>query len=199
METNIEKIAEMAEDRDDGNWQFRSHLKGYPENIDSLVHHYHQAVADRMDCTSCGACCKRIQPSLDQEDIRQLSESNRTSVDQFTREYLQKDQGDDDGEWWTFRERPCPFLQHNRCSCHPSRPRDCRSFPHLHKPDVVHRLIGVVENYAICPIVFNVYELLKRSLWAYSPHDSATSEEPPAPEIRVRLSDIIEGIDFQGD
>jgi hypothetical protein len=26
-------------------------------------------------------------------------------------------------------------------------------------------LIGVVENYDVCPIVFNVYEQLKAELW----------------------------------
>ena len=43
--------------------------------------------------------------------------------------------------------------------------RDCRSFPHLHKRDFVFRLIQAVENCALCPIVFGVYEGLKRQWW----------------------------------
>jgi hypothetical protein len=31
--------------------------------------------------------------------------------------------------------------------------------------EFVFRLIGVVENYAVCPIVFNVHEHLKVELW----------------------------------
>lgn len=33
------------------------------------------------------------------------------------------------------------------------------------KEDFVFRLIGVVGNYDVCPIVFNVYEQLKAELW----------------------------------
>ena len=31
--------------------------------------------------------------------------------------------------------------------------------------EFVFRLIGVIENYEVCPIVFNVYEQLKDELW----------------------------------
>ena len=44
------------------------------------------------------------------------------------------------------------------------RPKDCHSYPHLHKKEFVFRLWGVVENCSICPIVFNVYEQLKDEL-----------------------------------
>ncbi len=30
-----------------------------------------------------------------------------------------------------------------------------------HKEEFASRLIGVINNYSICPIVFNVYEALK--------------------------------------
>jgi hypothetical protein len=32
----------------------------------------------------------------------------------------------------------------------------------LNKDEFVFRLMGVIGNYEICPIVFNVYEMLKR-------------------------------------
>ena len=68
-------------------------------------------------------------------------------------------------ETFTFNKRPCPLLQGNRCTAHGSQPEDCRSFPHLHKKEFVFRLIRVVENCSICPIVFNVFERLKDELW----------------------------------
>jgi len=41
LETDIEKMAEMARERFDENWRFRSFLKGYDadvEEIDATVH-----------------------------------------------------------------------------------------------------------------------------------------------------------------
>lgn len=41
---------------------------------------------------------------------------------------------------------------------------NCISYPHLHKKDFTSRLIGVIENCSVCPIVFNVYERLKERI-----------------------------------
>jgi len=51
------------------------------------------------------------------------------------------------------------------CSQYKYCPDNCRSYPHLHKNDFVSRLINVIENIAICPIVFDVYEALKEEVW----------------------------------
>ncbi len=39
-----------------------------------------------------------------------------------------------------------------------------RLFLKGYENDFVFRLIGVIQNYSICPIVFNVYEALKHRL-----------------------------------
>lgn len=197
METNIATITALAEVRDDENWRFRTFLKGYPENIDSLVHHYYQEVSSQIDCTSCANCCKQIQPILDQEDLQQLSQGLRLSVAQFTQEYLKEAEHEGSTKGWTFREQPCPLLQHDRCTQYACRPKACRSYPHIQKPGVVSRLWGMIDNYAICPIVFNVYELLKASLWAYTPLASSSSGASSPSEIRVHIPDLVEGIDMQ--
>ena len=41
------------------------------------------------------------------------------------------------------------------------RPADCASYPNLHKDGFLSRLVFVLNSYAVCPIVFNVYEHLK--------------------------------------
>ena len=46
------------------------------------------------------------------------------------------------------------------------RPNDCRSYPHLHKPEFVFRLIQAVSNCSVCPISYNVFELLKQEIHA---------------------------------
>jgi Fe-S-cluster containining protein len=47
---------------------------------------------------------------------------------------------------------PCPMLDGKLCSIYENRPEVCRSYPHLEQPDFTLRLLGVIENVAICPI-----------------------------------------------
>jgi Fe-S-cluster containining protein len=101
-----------------------------------------------------------MQPILKKKDIRKLSKSLNITPDQFKTKYVDKDEDGDN----ILNQLPCPFLNDNKCTQYDSRPVDCESYPHLHKKDFVFRLIGVVNNYSICPIVFNVYEALKNRL-----------------------------------
>ena len=161
METDLIKIKNLSKEREDENWYFRTFLKGYDiKQLDSIVHELFKQVSETIDCTSCGNCCKEMQPSLKKKDIDKLSKSLNIKPDQFVTKYVNKDE--DGGR--ILNQLPCPFLKDNKCTQYDSRPVDCASYPHLHKNDFVFRLIGVVNNYSICPIVFNVYEALKLTL-----------------------------------
>jgi len=165
LETDLARIRRIAEQKDKENLRFRSFLKGYdgPEGrIDSIVHKLYRGVSSEIDCRQCANCCKRIEPTLSQKDIRAFAAGLRQPVDEFRARYLVP--GEDQGEW-RFNRLPCPFLAGNLCTNYEHRPQDCRSYPHLHKRDFTSRLWNVVENCAICPIVFNVYERLKEELW----------------------------------
>jgi Fe-S-cluster containining protein len=59
---------------------------------------------------------------------------------------------------------PCPMLNGKLCSIYENRPDVCRSFPHLEQPAFTSRLMGVIDNVAICPIAFNAFEDLKAKL-----------------------------------
>ena len=117
-------------------------------------------MSESIDCTACGNCCKVIHPVLNKKDINELSKSLNVTTDEFLTNYVKKDDDGDD----IFNTLPCPFLKSNKCTQYDARPADCSSFPHLHKKDFVFRLIGIVNSCSICPIVFNVYELLKKKL-----------------------------------
>jgi Fe-S-cluster containining protein len=158
METDLITIKNLSKARADGNWHFRTFLKNYDiKHLDSIVHVIFKQVSESIDCTSCGNCCKEMHPILIKKDIYKLSKSLNIAPDQFIAKYVNKDE---DGERILY-QLPCPFLNDNKCTQYESRPADCASYPHLHKKDFVFRLIGVVNNYSICPIVFNVYEALK--------------------------------------
>jgi Fe-S-cluster containining protein len=84
------------------------------------------------------------------------------SKEQIAAELLVQEES---GEGHSFRVLPCSLLKENLCSAYPHRPADCRSFPHIQKKDFVSRLNQAFSNCSVCPIVFNVFELLKLDLW----------------------------------
>ena len=162
--TNVKDVEKLATKKEKENWRFRTFLKGCDlevKQLDAIVHRLNDMVSAKIDCQSCGNCCRVMSPVLNPKDIKRLAAHLSMPPGEFEKEYLVKD---DEGEGLTFRSEPCPFLSGNFCTVYSARPENCRSYPHLHKKDFVFRLIGVVNNCSCCPIVYNVYELLKDEL-----------------------------------
>jgi Fe-S-cluster containining protein len=97
--------------------------------------------------------------AVDAEEIERLARHMGISAEEFESRHVAED--NDYGEKF-MPETPCPFLGGTVCTIYEDRPTVCRDFPHLHKEGFRSRLFGVVDNCAICPIVFNVLEELKR-------------------------------------
>lgn len=165
IETDIKKIEQLSRQREDENWEFSCFLKGSDHSIakiDSTVHHLYQEVSAQIDCTRCGNCCRVIQPNLTSTDIKRLASQLESTIKEFRLRFLQQN---NEGEGSVFNVQPCPFLKNNRCEVYENRPRDCRSYPHLHKREFVFRVNQAFFNCSVCPIVFNVFEGLKQALW----------------------------------
>ena len=164
-ETGIERVRELAEAKEDQNWRFRTFIKGVDlsvKELDSIAHRHYKDIARRIDCSTCANCCKEVSPKLSEADVTRLASCLGISFSELTAAHLRPTE---DGDAYCFRQKPCPFLQNNRCTVYDARPDDCRSFPHLHKDEFVFRLIQVVNNCSVCPIVYNVFERLKKELW----------------------------------
>jgi Fe-S-cluster containining protein len=167
--TDIQRIHQLAKEREDANWAFRCFLKGSDLSIgriDRTVHDLYREVSREIDCTQCANCCKTVSPLLNPADVRRLAKRLDLSGDEFRSRFLADDP---EGEGAGFRTRPCPFLQDNLCTVYDHRPGGCRSYPHLHKREFVFRMNRAFSNCFVCPIVFNVYEGLKRELWRHRP------------------------------
>lgn len=166
IETNPKRVELLAQAQEDLNWEFRAHLKGLAmtdAELDALVHETFKSVSSQIDCGKCANCCKKLAPHLTKTDIFRLASLLGVSEDAFRRQYLAIDGKDDSGRF-PLKGPPCPFLDRNRCGVYEGRPEDCRSFPHLEKPDFRSRLIEAVRNCSVCPISFNVMEALRRKL-----------------------------------
>jgi Fe-S-cluster containining protein len=164
--TDVDRIRQLSEQNDDENWEFRSSLKMVDldmDEVDAIVHRHYRDVASQIDCCACANCCRTIAPILSEADIARMAPELNMTEGELIRDYL-KPAEQEDG--FTFSTIPCPFLADKRCTIYDARPEDCRSYPHIQKDEFLTRLIGVVENCSVCPIVFNVYERLKAESWS---------------------------------
>ena len=159
--TDLKKIEQLGKRNEDENLDFRAFLKGQdPDEIDRRVHRLYKEISAQIDCSKCANCCKKQTPGLSQKEAEQISSHLNMALEDFRDQYVETD--------WTGRmmlkDQPCVFLKDNACTISHIMPEDCRFYPYLHKDDFVSRLFGVIDNYSVCPIVFNVYEGLKEEL-----------------------------------
>ncbi len=160
LEINLDFIKTQALKLEDENWEFRSYLKWRsPKDLDQIAAELYREIAAQIDCCSCGNCCRQLQPSLKDPDIARLAKATGLSKDEFLQQYVER--RTEEPPLW-LKALPCPFLEDNRCRYYQDRPKSCADYPFLTKKGLVFRLIGVVENLRICPIVFHVNERLKR-------------------------------------
>ncbi len=160
LELDLKKIERLGKIREYENVRFRSFLKGFDDKkIDPIVHRLNEEISAQIDCTECGNCCKVLRSRIAEHDIERLAGGLGISRSQVIERYLELY----DNELY-IEQIPCPFLKDNKCTVYEYRPDDCRSYPHLHKPHFISRLWSVIDNYSICPIVFNVVERLKDEL-----------------------------------
>ena len=164
LEVDRKRVETLARQKEDENWAFRTWLKGScdlsSEDLDARFLHYYQLVSKEVDCTRCTNCCIKMHPLLSREDIEKMAEHLGISYSTFCRKF----DIEDDEEGFIFNKLPCPLLKDKRCMVYASRPEECRSYPHLDKKDRIFSMSSIVESCSVCPIVYNVYELMKRDL-----------------------------------
>ncbi len=110
---------------------------------------------EKIDCLTCGNCCKTMTPTWQQADIKRVATHFKLTPQQFKNKWLYKDEVGD----WLNTKTPCQFLQNdNKCSIYLIRPKDCSRFPHLQHSDfLVGREVNI-PNMTSCPITFEVVQ-----------------------------------------
>lgn len=161
LTTDLETIARQTQLKERTNLAFRSFIKGELDwsdrKLDALVHEILRSVTSELDCTQCGHCCRAMMPSLQPGDVDRLARRLGADRQEFEDRYVMSDEFGEKA----LADTPCPFHDGMKCTVYEDRPCDCRDYPHLHNKDFSTRLLSVLENAEICPIVFNVLEQLK--------------------------------------
>lgn len=164
LETDINRIEELTRQREDEDRRYRCLLKRCgltTEEIDAIVHRHYIAVSEQIECRECGNCCKVFRPLLKAEDVDRLARSLGIPRADFIVQYLDEYEN---GEEYFFKLARCPFLDDKVCTVYADRPDVCRSYPSLHRTEFVFNIGLAFASCSICPVVYNVYELVKREI-----------------------------------
>ena len=155
IETDLSRIQQLSQEHDEENWEFRSWLKqNAPHNIDGIVKALSQRYFALIDCRQCANCCRSLHVEFKKSELLTIAKTLGQSITTFERQFMSEGKVNP----------PCPMLDGKLCSIYENRPEVCRSYPHLEQPHFTSRLMGVIENVAICPIAFNAFEELKTKL-----------------------------------
>lgn len=147
LEININNIAQIAKLKEEENISFGRYLKGQDlEKVDEIVHRLYEEIAPQIDCLNCGNCCLNLRPIATEKVLSLFVEPK--NIEDF--KYLMS--------------FPCKNLDGKKCKVYSERPEECREYPYMHRNKYVERTHEILQNYEVCPIVFNVFELLKEEL-----------------------------------
>ena len=162
LELDLVKIAQLEVQKDKENFDFRAFLKSQDlKKVDKIVHRLNNEITALIDCQKCGNCCKSLKPGLTEPEIERLAEKENLTPAAFVSRFTENDILQ---EIPCLRDTPCKYLKDKRCSIYLDRPEDCKSYPHTHLNGLISRTLQMIDNYGICPIVFNLFEELKMEL-----------------------------------
>jgi Fe-S-cluster containining protein len=127
-------------------------------NLDELFHKAHDEVFQKVDCLTCGNCCKTTSPIFRDADIRRIAKHLKIKGSELIEKYLYMDDDRD----YVLKKAPCVFLlPDNRCEIYENRPLACREYPHTNRKNM-YQLINITErNTRICPAVAEIVLKIK--------------------------------------
>ena len=155
------EVAAAAARKEKENYAFRTYLKIHasPEKLDRQFHRLHKELFAQCDCNACRNCCKEFRGGLDESDLPACAEKLSMTPEAFKAQFLQQ------GESGTYEtiHMPCDFLQDDgSCLLGELIPENCVDYPFTAKPDRIGSLYGIIENAAVCPVVYEILEALKK-------------------------------------
>jgi uncharacterized protein len=117
----------------------------------------HDEAFEKIDCLTCGNCCKGYSPRFKQPDIKRISKFLNIKEGDLINQYLFVDAEGD----YVMKTKPCSFLgADNYCTIYDARPTDCARFPYTDEDVILKRQPLTLKNSTFCPAVYYVLEKL---------------------------------------
>lgn len=156
---NLEEYQKKAISKRPEHEKFLNWLKrNKPKNLDRIAEEKHDEVFAKIDCLSCGNCCRTTGPLITAQDVKKMAKAVNLSEKDFEATYLKIDE---DGDM-VFQSMPCPFLgEDNYCFIYENRPKACREFPHTDRRKLYQINHLTIKNTVICPAAYQIVEELK--------------------------------------
>ncbi|MEZ5008993.1 MAG: YkgJ family cysteine cluster protein [Chitinophagales bacterium] len=153
---DLSKIKQQAASKRKEHEKIVSKLKSKtPKQLDQTIHQKHEQLFENIDCLDCANCCKTTSPLILQSDISNISAYLKIQPGELMKQHIIMDE---DGDF-VFNQTPCPFLGNdNYCSIYEARPKACREYPHTQQRKQISIIDITLENVAICPAVFRIFE-----------------------------------------
>jgi uncharacterized protein len=161
IHTDLAFIEAFAFEKQAENDAFRVFLSSHDDTeIDELAMVLDGEISPKINCTSCGNCCKTLMVNINEREADNLSGHLKMSRESFDDQYLEKGSNG----MMILNSIPCHFLSENKCTVYEHRFEGCKEFPALHLPGFKKRVFTTFMHYDRCPIIFNVVEQLKERL-----------------------------------
>ena len=157
---NIDKLAIMANRKEDENLRFRSYLKGHtdPDILDRQFKELHEKYFKIYNCKDCRNCCKKLNTLMTEEELDNICKYLNLDKEKLINEELKVTDGR-----YTFKCDRCKFLDdNNNCLVENCLPESCRDYPFTNKEDRLFSLYSIIDNAGICPVVYEILEELKK-------------------------------------
>lgn len=157
-----DKVGVEAKKKEDENFKFRRFLKGHAdeEELDEQFRRLHKELFADYDCSMCRNCCKMYKGSILEEGLEKDAEYLGITVEQFIDFFLEKEEL---GLGYHTKHKPCDFLQEDgNCKLGDCKPDSCKKYPYTDQPEGLCSLLGMLDTISICPVVFEIFERLKK-------------------------------------
>lgn len=159
---DLAQLKSLAKKKRKQQEQLLAKLKKLPSaKLDAIINEADAKQFKQIDCLACANCCKTTPPLIVQKDIQRIAKHLNLSAGDFMQQYVEMDE---DGDF-VLNQTPCPFLgADNYCSIYEVRPKACSEYPHTQQQSQKSFLKITLENTAVCPAVYNIFEVLDQKL-----------------------------------
>lgn len=160
---DIALIKQIASGNESERWELGEKIRSIDDHEKLLEFTRDKLVLlkEEIPCIECGNCCRENIPLFSKADISRISAAaDKEEEDMIEQHFI----------WhetygvYVMNSVPCPFQKGNLCSVYEGRSDGCRAYPEFTAFEHLLSIGNIIKNYSVCPIIFNLYELIADEL-----------------------------------